>query len=94
MRTFLSVLGTIFLAELGDKTQLAVLAYSARGGSRLTLLAAASLGIIAASALAVFLGAGLTRVIPVEWVRVLAGTAFVVVGVLLLFDSLPGALRS
>ncbi len=92
MRTFLSVFTTLFLAELGDKTQLAVIAFAADGGNRWTVFAASSAALVASTAAAVLLGASLTRVFPVEWLQVAAAIAFVIIGVLLLRDALPAAL--
>ncbi len=93
MRTFLSVFTTLFLAELGDKTQLAVIAFSADGGgNRWTVFAASSAALIASTGLAVVVGGALTRVLPVAWLQVAAAVAFVVIGLLLLREALPAAL--
>jgi putative Ca2+/H+ antiporter (TMEM165/GDT1 family) len=83
-KLFLSTFGMIFLAELGDKTQLATLSLSASSKSRLAVFAGASLALIAASGLGVLLGAAIARVIPAVWIERAAGVAFVILGVLLL----------
>jgi putative Ca2+/H+ antiporter (TMEM165/GDT1 family) len=83
-KLFLSTFGMIFLAELGDKTQLATLSLSASSKSRLSVFAGASLALIATSGLGVLLGAAVTRVVPAQWIERAAGVAFVVMGVLLL----------
>jgi putative Ca2+/H+ antiporter (TMEM165/GDT1 family) len=83
-KLFLSTFGMIFLAELGDKTQLATLSLSAASKSRLAVFAGAALALVATSGLGVLLGGAIGRVIPAEWIERAAGVAFVVMGVLLL----------
>ena len=79
-----STFALIFLAELGDKTQLATLALAASGKSRLIVFAGAAAALIATSALAVLLGEGVARVVPALWIKRLAGVGFLVMGVLFL----------
>jgi putative Ca2+/H+ antiporter (TMEM165/GDT1 family) len=79
-----STFALIFLAELGDKTQLATLSLAASGRSRVLVFLGAASALIATSGLAVLLGEGLARAVPVAWMRRLAGLAFVVLGVLFL----------
>ena len=83
-KLFLSTFGAVFLAELGDKTQLATLSLAAGGRSRLMVFAGAALALCATSAIAVAVGAGLTRVVPPIWIRRFAGALFIVLGVLFL----------
>jgi len=79
-----STFALIFLAELGDKTQLATLSLAASGRSRLLVFLGAASALIATSGLAVLLGEGLARAVPAMWIRRLAGLAFIVLGVLFL----------
>jgi putative Ca2+/H+ antiporter (TMEM165/GDT1 family) len=83
-RTFGTVFATIFVAELGDKTQLAALAMSATSRSKWTVFAGAALALVATSAIAVAAGEAVTRVVPPIWLRRVAGAAFLVMGVLFL----------
>ena len=76
-----STFGLIFLAELGDKTQLATFGLAAGGTSRLSGFLGASLALIATTALAVLLGDAVTRVVPEVWLRRGAGVLFMVLGV-------------
>jgi putative Ca2+/H+ antiporter (TMEM165/GDT1 family) len=87
LRLLLSTFGLVFLAELGDKTQLATLSLAASGKSRLAVFAGASLALVATSGLAVLLGEAVTRVIPAVWIQRAAGAAFVVIGILFLFGK-------
>lgn len=74
----------IFLAELGDKTQLATLTLAASGKSRLMVFLGSALALTLTSAIAVLVGEGLARVVPEAWIRRAAGLGFVVLGVLFL----------
>jgi putative Ca2+/H+ antiporter (TMEM165/GDT1 family) len=77
-----TVFGTIFLAELGDKTQLATLLFAAREGSSLaTVFVAASLALVAATAIGVAAGAVISAYLDPRYLSYIAGTAFVLVGI-------------
>jgi putative Ca2+/H+ antiporter (TMEM165/GDT1 family) len=82
-RLFLTVFGTVFLAEIGDKTQLATMLYSAGQGSgnRVTVFAASATALVAATAIGVLAGALLSRFLHGRLLSVIAGTGFVAVGV-------------
>jgi putative Ca2+/H+ antiporter (TMEM165/GDT1 family) len=83
-KLFATTFGLIFLAELGDKTQLATLSLAASGRSRLVVFLGSAAALAATSALAVLVGEGLSRVVPELWIRRAAGVAFLVLGVLFL----------
>jgi hypothetical protein len=87
LKLLLSTFSLVFLAELGDKTQLATLSLAASGRSRLVVFAGASIALIATSGLAVLFGEAVTRVIPAAWIHRAAGVAFVVMGILLLLGK-------
>jgi Ca2+/H+ antiporter, TMEM165/GDT1 family len=76
----------IFVAEIGDKTQLATLSLAAGGSSRWIVFAGASLALVATTAIAVLAGEALTRVIPPIWLKRGAGALFLVLGAILLFS--------
>lgn len=78
----------IFLAELGDKTQLMVMSMSARSKSPQTVFFGAALALIASSLLAVLAGDTLLRMVPLRLIRLGTGTAFILIGSLLVFRSI------
>jgi putative Ca2+/H+ antiporter (TMEM165/GDT1 family) len=80
----------IFLAEMGDKTQLATLS-AASAGSRWVVFAAAALALVSTSLIAVIAGEGLSRAVPPQWIKRAAGALFIVLGVLYLWSARPGA---
>ena len=77
----------IFLAELGDKTQLATLSAVASGASRWLVFGGAALALIASTALTVLAGDAITRVVPARWLERAAGIAFLVLGARVLWAS-------
>jgi putative Ca2+/H+ antiporter (TMEM165/GDT1 family) len=80
-RLIASTFVTIFVAELGDKTQLATFALAAEGGSRLSVFLGAALALSLNSAIGVLAGAALLQVVPAPWVRRAAGLLFIALGV-------------
>ncbi len=79
---------TLFLAELGDKTQLAVITMTAKTDNKLAVFIGASLALIVVTLLAVLFGGLLTQYVPAEWLQRIVAAAFIVVGVLMLFGKL------
>jgi Ca2+/H+ antiporter, TMEM165/GDT1 family len=79
---------TLFLAELGDKTQLAVITMSAKADSKLAVFAGASLALILVTLLGILAGSLLTQFVPVEWLQRIVAVAFIAIGVLMLLGKL------
>jgi putative Ca2+/H+ antiporter (TMEM165/GDT1 family) len=79
-KIFLSTFGAIFLAELGDKTQLAALALSSGSRSKWTVFVAAALALVATTAIAVLAGDLVSKHVSPIWIRRCAGAAFVFMG--------------
>ena len=82
-----STFGLVFLAELGDKTQLATMSLATSGTSRWAVFLGSSLALILTSAIAVLVGSELTRVVPEIWIHRVAGVGFLVMGVLFLLGK-------
>ena len=83
--------GTVFLAELGDKTQLATLVFATGGRSRLPVFLGAAGALVATSAIAVLAGDAVTRVVSPALLKRIAGVAFVAIGAWVLWSSRAGA---
>lgn len=85
VKLFVTVFSTIFIAELGDKTQLATVLYAADGShSRWTIFAAAAAALVCASALGVLAGSWIAESVSPKLVRAVAGVGFIAVGVWIL----------
>jgi len=80
----------VFLAELGDKTQLATFCLSADCDPKVSVFFGASLALVLSSLIAVLLGSTLSRFIPEAYIKIGAGMFFVVAGIWML----TGAVRS
>ena len=76
-----TVFGIVFLAELGDKTQLATLLFAAKSpGSLLVVFVGASLALIVASAIGVLAGGFVAQHISPRLLSYIAGSGFIVIG--------------
>lgn len=87
-KVFLTSFTVVFLAELGDRTQLAVLAFSGAGESKLAVFLGASLALVLSTLAAVFLGEIVYRYLPVKAAHLGAGILFITIGGYLLFSEL------
>jgi putative Ca2+/H+ antiporter (TMEM165/GDT1 family) len=83
-KLFFSTFAAIFVAELGDKTQLATLSFASGANSRWIVFAASALALVATSAIAVVAGEAVARVIPPIWIKRGAGVLFILLGTLTL----------
>jgi putative Ca2+/H+ antiporter (TMEM165/GDT1 family) len=72
---------TIFLAELGDKTQLAAMAASAKSGETWRVFASASLALVAATLLGVLVGGAVFRYVPQPVIKYASALLFICVGI-------------
>ena len=86
-RVLLTTFGIIFLAEMGDKTQLAAMTMAAQTKKPWAVLIGASLALAAVSALGVVVGSVIGEYVPLDWVKRAAAIAFILVGVLMLLGK-------
>jgi putative Ca2+/H+ antiporter (TMEM165/GDT1 family) len=81
-KIFVTIFGTVFLAEIADKTQLATLLFAAdEKYSKLLVFAASALALLVATAIAVAAGTLLSQWVDEKFLGRLAGIAFILVGV-------------
>lgn len=87
MAAFLTVFLTVFLAELGDKTQLATVLFSSDGErGRILVFIAASAALVASTGLAVVLGMAAERWLSALPLKLLAGIGFIVIGLWMIIE--------
>ena len=86
-RVFLTTFGVIFLAEMGDKTQLAAITMAAQSKRPWAVFIGSALALTAVSAIGVVVGSVIGNYIPLIWIKRAAAVAFIVIGVLILMDK-------
>lgn len=80
-RTLLTVFTAVFIAELGDKTQLATMLFaSERSVNKLTVFLGASLALIVASGIGVLAGGIISHYVSEKNLHYIAGTGFITIG--------------
>lgn len=87
-KVFSATFGVIFLAELGDKTQLAAITAVSETHKPVAVFLGASLALVVVTLLGVLFGEALTRAIPAPVLKKIAGTAFIVIGILVWVDRM------
>ena len=91
-RLFATVFASVFVAELGDKTQLATLLFAAEATNpRFTVFLASALALVATSAIGVLAGAALSQAVSPRALSMVAGFGFIAIGVWTLVRGWPGS---
>jgi putative Ca2+/H+ antiporter (TMEM165/GDT1 family) len=86
-KTLFTVFGAVFIAELGDKTQLATLLFAAdKEVSKWTIFLGASLALIVASGLGVLAGGVISQYVSEKILHYVAGIGFIGIGIWTLFS--------
>lgn len=81
LRVFVTVFATIFIAELGDKTQLATLLYAAEAENpKLTVFVASASALVLTSALGVLGGVIISQYVTPKVLSWVAGVGFIAIG--------------
>lgn len=84
---FSSAFGLTFVAEFGDKTQIAAIILAATSAAPWSVFAGASLALIVVAAGAVVLGAVAGRIVAARWLRFLSAGLFIAVGIFLIVEA-------
>ena len=80
-QVFILTVVLFFLAEMGDKTQIATIALGARYDDVLSVTVGTTLGMMLANAPAVWIGQKFTQRMPIKWVHAVAAVTFITIGV-------------
>jgi putative Ca2+/H+ antiporter (TMEM165/GDT1 family) len=82
LKVFLTVFTAVFIAELGDKTQLATMLFAADGQvSKLTVFAGAAAALVVASGIGVLAGGVISQFLSPRHLHVIAGLGFIAIGI-------------
>ena len=88
LKILATVFTSVFIAELGDKTQLATMLFAAdKDASKLTVFAGASLALIVTSAIGVLAGSVISQYIGEKTLHYSAGIGFIAIGIWTLFKA-------
>ncbi len=87
-RIIASTFVTVFLAELGDKTQLSTMMLASRKQARLSVFLGSASALVLSSLIGVLVGGALNKVVPESVIKTAAGAAFVIIGGLILAGRL------
>ena len=82
LKVLFVVFGTVFLAELGDKTQLATVLFASKPSvSLVTVFVGASLALILSSLIAVAAGSVVSQYVDPRYLSYIAGAGFIIIGI-------------
>ena len=88
LKLMATVFGTVFLAELGDKTQLATLLFAAKAEySLLGVFIAASAALVTTTAIGVLAGAAAAQYLDPRYLSYIAGAGFILIGIWTLWQA-------
>ena len=80
-QVFILTVGLFFLAEMGDKTQIATIALGAKYTDVFSVTLGTTLGMMLANAPAVWIGQKFTKRMPIKWVHAVAAVTFIAIGI-------------
>lgn len=84
-KVFTITTSLFFIAEMGDKTQVATVALGARYDDLMAVVLGTTVGMMIANAPAVWLGQKFTNALPVKWVHAIAAIIFIIMGLVTIF---------
>ncbi len=91
VKVFFAIFFSVFLAELGDKTQLATVCFAADQDCKpIWVFLASSAALVSSSLLAVLVGSQLSRFISPQHLKLAAGAMFVLIGLWFVWGALKG----
>jgi putative Ca2+/H+ antiporter (TMEM165/GDT1 family) len=87
-KIFLTIFAAVFIAELGDKTQLATMLFASdKEVSKYTVFFAASAALVVAAAIGVLAGSLLSEYINTKYLHYIAGAGFIGIGIFTLYNA-------
>ncbi len=93
-KVILSSFCILFLAELGDKTQLAVFTLVTQNKKPIPVFIGASLALILVTYIGAFFGNLVTKYIPTYILKLLSGILFLIIGIFVIKEAVPDVLKT
>jgi Ca2+/H+ antiporter, TMEM165/GDT1 family len=87
-KIFWTAFATLFIAELGDKTQLAVITMTANSSKIWSVFLGASLALVCVTLIGVMFGGVISQYVPTEWLQRIVAASFIIIGILMLLGKL------
>ena len=87
-KLMMTAFGTLFLAELGDKTQLAALSLTAKSGKPISVFIGSATALVTITLLGVIFGETLTKIVPAGYIHKGAAALFITIGILMLIGKI------
>ena len=87
-KAFALTFATVFLAELGDKTQIATIGFAAKGYPFLSVLAGSAFALCLAALVGAVVGTAFSRIININVLTNVSGVLFIVMGLLILMKKI------
>ncbi|MDA0690222.1 MAG: TMEM165/GDT1 family protein [Proteobacteria bacterium] len=88
LKIFLTVFTTVFIAELGDKTQIATMLFATdKDAGKITIFLAASAALVLASAMGVIAGSFFSEFINEKVLQYVAGAGFIAIGAYTIYSA-------
>jgi putative Ca2+/H+ antiporter (TMEM165/GDT1 family) len=84
---------TLFIAEMGDKTQLAVFTLVTESKAPLSVFLGASAALTVVTLIGVLFGGVVTKVVPTQYLKIGAGVLFVGIGIYTLWETFAGMVK-
>lgn len=88
LQILLTTFWLVFIAELGDKTQIQTMVLTAKYKSILPVLLGSSIALVCSSVIGVLAGSIIEKFIPINYIQTGAGVVFIILGVLMLLGKL------
>jgi putative Ca2+/H+ antiporter (TMEM165/GDT1 family) len=80
--TLLTVAGSVFIAEIGDKTQLATMLFASDGKTSLwAVFLGSSIALVAAAGIGVVAGSMISQYVSPQLLKIIAGVGFIAIGI-------------
>jgi len=87
-KTILTTLILVFIAELGDKTQLSTMLLASKANSIWYVFIGSALALILSSLVGVLAGSVISRYFPQHYIQIISGISFILIGSLLLLGKI------